>query len=107
MTGLEQRLCAKDQNWSGYSSFCEENGLPPKEVESLNKYNDFIAIEKKNDSFISRFNGFYFVSWQTLRGETAQVFTHSRVNASLLASKLTKFHPEIFQLLDGVLVKVV
>lgn len=46
MTSLEQRLISKDNNWSGYVCFCQENGLCPSNVSNLNKYAKAFGVQK-------------------------------------------------------------
>ena len=46
MTSLEQRLIAKDENWSGYINFCLDMGLNPKDIVNLNKYRKAIEVQK-------------------------------------------------------------
>lgn len=46
MNSLNQRLIAKDENWSGYINFCLDMGLNPKNIANLNKYRKAIEVQK-------------------------------------------------------------
>lgn len=46
MTSLEQRLISKDNNWSGYVCYCQENGLCPKILSNINIYLKAVGGEK-------------------------------------------------------------